>query len=89
MDNIQMTEEQAREILKSLGGYNIDINMDYGIEKLKQAGYITRPAWEDKFKEAEKTYVEWEGGPGANEDELIRLLHTALLAAVDRIKELA
>lgn len=80
-----MTEEDAREMFK---GYYYNNKYKGGVEEfircIKDNGYITRPMWE----EAEEMYKEWDDGPGANEDELIRLLYSAMSAAVDRIKEL-
>lgn len=84
MDKIQMTEEQAREILKSLGGYNIDINMDYGMAKLKQAGYITRPIWE----EAEEMYDEWfKNVKNHNVDQfhIMQKMYSAIIALKEKV----
>ena len=56
-DKIQMTEEQAREIVVVI---EQDYDVSYiskGIEKLKQAGYIIKSELQQKVEEAERMYL--------------------------------
>lgn len=53
-DKIQMTEEQAREIVSIIEQDYDVVYIDLGVEKLKQAGYIKKSELQQKVEEAEE-----------------------------------
>ena len=53
-NRIQLTEEQAREIVSIIEQDYDVIYIDEGVEKLKQAGYILKSELQQKVEEAEE-----------------------------------
>ena len=87
--NLQMTEEDARKMISFINNSDMKESI---IKNWINEGYIARPIWE----EAEEKFQAWRKIPMENtiEKELIVIrdltfvLHDALTAAVERIKEL-
>ena len=87
MEKVQMTEEQAIEIIKVIFNTNAN-SFDYAISELKKAGYIKKSELQTLVEEAEETYIEFikSGLKSDNENYLeacavldkCRLLVTAL-----------
>ena len=60
-DKIQMTEEQAREILDECAcTETCDFKIDETISVMKQKGYIIKSKLQQKVEEAEEMYGKWE-----------------------------
>ena len=84
---IKMTEEEAINWIKTAYPNTPQHLIVVGVDSLKEAGYITRPAWE----EAEEYYHKWLPMPKDTVSDyysVINKFHDALTAAVERIKEL-
>ena len=83
-DKIQMTEEQAREILDECAcTETCDFKLDETISVMKQRGYIIKSDLQQKVEEAEAMYNYWYSDKETN----CEIVMDAMKIAIEALKQ--